>query len=312
MTFTQLRCFIEVARQLNFARAAETLYISQPAVSRQIHALENELGVRLFDRTRHVVALTSAGESFYHDTVDMLDRLTLAVQRAQNTQALFSEELHVGYSGSMQIQKLPQIYQQYQKRCPQVHILNDARSGPQWSRSFDKSVPDIVFDSRDDLPADSILEYRSLYHGKMVCVMYEEHPLAKHKTVTLEQLNGEVLILLDMAHISARMTTAQELIRQKCPQAVYYFSSSSEHALPMIQGHVGLAVMPDFCVCTAAGPYHCAAGAGAGYGVWHCMALRLHRPQGTRIYKDRLCRIRRKIVTQQKAPAQWAGAFCCV
>lgn len=80
----------------------------------------------------------------------------------------------------------------------------------------------------------------------MVCVMYEEHPLAKHKTVTLEQLNGEVLILLDMAHISARMTTAQELIRQKCPQAVYYFSSSSEHALPMIQGHVGLAVMPDF------------------------------------------------------------------
>ncbi len=246
MTFTRLRCFIEVARQLNFARAAETLYISQPAVSRQIHALENELGVRLFDRTRHVVALTSAGESFYHDTVDMLDRLTLAVQRAQNTQALFSEELHVGYSGSMQIQKLPQIYQQYQKRCPQVHILNDARSGPQWSRSFDKSVPDIVFDSRDDLPADSILEYRSLYHGKMVCVMYEEHPLAKHKTVTLEQLNGEVLILLDMAHISARMTTAQELIRQKCPQAVYYFSSSSEHALPMIQGHVGLAVMPDF------------------------------------------------------------------
>ena len=65
MTFTQLRCFIEVARQLNFARAAETLYISQPAVSRQIHALENELGVRLFDRTRHVVALTSAGESFW-------------------------------------------------------------------------------------------------------------------------------------------------------------------------------------------------------------------------------------------------------
>lgn len=78
--------------------------------------------------------------------------------------------------------------------------------------------------------------------------MYEEHPLAKHKTVTLEQLNGEVLILLDMAHISARMTTAQELIRQKCPQAVYYFSSSSEHALPMIQGHVGLAVMPDLCM----------------------------------------------------------------
>ena len=59
MTFTQLRCFIEVARQLNFARAAETLYISQPAVSRQIHALETELGVRPFDRTRPAVARTT-------------------------------------------------------------------------------------------------------------------------------------------------------------------------------------------------------------------------------------------------------------
>ena len=246
MTITQLRCFIEVARQLNFARAAETLYISQPAVSHQIRALENELGVRLFDRTRHVVALTSAGESFYHDTVDLMDRLTLAIQRAQNTQAMFSEELRVGYSGSMQIKKLPQIYRQYQKLCPQVHILNEALPAPQWNRGFDKGTLDIVFDSRDELVSSSPLEYRRLYQGQMVCVMYQEHPLAKRESITLEQLNGEVLILLDMAHISARMTTAQDLIRQKCPQAVYYFSSSAEHSLPMIQGHVGLAVMPDF------------------------------------------------------------------
>ena len=286
MTFTQLRCFIEVARQLNFARAAETLYISQPAVSRQIHALENELGVRLFDRTRHVVALTSAGESFYHDTVDMLDRLTLAVQRAQNTQALFSEELHVGYSGSMQIQKLPQIYQQYQKRCPQVHILNEARSWPQWSRSFDKSAPDIVFDSRDDLPADSMLEYRSLYHGKMVCVMYGPH------FRPYDHCAG-----VDPSEMPAGCVLLQQFIGA-CPA----------HD----PGPCGPCCDAGFCVCTAAGPYRCAAGAGAGYGVWHCMALRLHRPQGTRICKDRLRRIRRKMVTQQKAPAQWTGASCCV
>ena len=132
MTFTQLRCFIEVARQLNFARAAETLYISQPAVSRQIHALENELGVRLFDRTRHVVALTSAGESFYHDTVDMLDRLTLAVQRAQNTQALFSEELHVGYSGSRSrnCRRSTSSTRSAARRCISSTMRAPGRSGP--------------------------------------------------------------------------------------------------------------------------------------------------------------------------------------
>ena len=166
---------------------------------------------------------------------------------------------------------------------------------------FDKSVPDIVFDSRDDLPADSILEYRSLYHGKMVCVMYEEHPLAKHKTVTLEQLNGEVLILLDMAHISARMTTAQELIRQKCPQAVYYFSSSSEHALPMIQGHGGLggglggdAVLSQCWIRSL-----------ALHGVWLQSTARYAND------KDRLCCIRR-IVTCKRLPPTGRSLLLCL
>lgn len=246
MTFTQIRCFQEVARKLSFARAAETLYISQPAVSHQISALEGELGVRLFDRSRHVVALTSAGESFYHDTIRLLDDLTLAVQHAQNTQAMFSEELRVGYSSSIQIQKLPQIYQTYRSRCPHVHIINEGLPLTQWSRSFNKNSLDIMFGSRDDFVADAQLQYQTLYQGRIMCVMYQEHPLSKCEEITFEMLNQEVLILLDMAHISSRMVSVQDLLRQNCPQAVYYFSSSSEHTLPMIQGHIGIAVMPDF------------------------------------------------------------------
>lgn len=246
MTFTQLRCFQEVARQLNFARAAEMLYISQPAVSHQISALENELGVRLFDRSRHVVALTSAGESFYHDTVRLLDDLTLAMQRAQSTQAMFGEDLRIGYSSSIQIQKLPQIYQTYRKRYPHVHIINEALPTVQWSRSFNKNSLDIMFGSHNDFVADAQLQYQSLYQGQVLCVMYQDHPLSRHEEITFEMLNHEVLILLDMAHISSFMVSVQDLLRQNCPQAVYYFSSSSEHTLPMIQGHIGIAVMPDF------------------------------------------------------------------
>ena len=65
MTITQLRCFVEVAKELNYAKAAANLYISQPAVSRHVIALENDLGVTLFSRSRHNVALTSAGMRFF-------------------------------------------------------------------------------------------------------------------------------------------------------------------------------------------------------------------------------------------------------
>ena len=246
MTIAQLRCFQEVARQLSFARAAETLYISQPAVSHQIAALESELGIRLFDRTRHVVTLTSAGESLYHDTTSILDNLTLAVQRAQNAQNLFRKELRVGYSSSVQIQQLPQIYQAYRKRCPHVHIFNEELPTTQFVSAFNKSTLDVLFGTRGEFVEDAPMQYHPLYRGRMVCVLYEGHPLAKLEQLTLEMLDHEVLILLDMAHIYARMVSVQEQLRQKCPQAVWYFSSSSAHTLPMIQGHLGIAVMPDF------------------------------------------------------------------
>ena len=75
MTITQLRCFVEVAKELNYAKAAANLYISQPAVSRHVIALENDLGVTLFSRSRHNVALTSAGMRFYSEAKDILERI---------------------------------------------------------------------------------------------------------------------------------------------------------------------------------------------------------------------------------------------
>ena len=65
MTLNQLECFSVLAQRLNFTQAADDLFMSQPALSRTISALEGELGVRLFDRNSRSVALTPAGRAFY-------------------------------------------------------------------------------------------------------------------------------------------------------------------------------------------------------------------------------------------------------
>ena len=72
MNTTQLECFVNIANTLNFIKTAELMSLSQPAVSRQIQALENELGVRLISRTTRSVSLTEAGERFLPDATDML------------------------------------------------------------------------------------------------------------------------------------------------------------------------------------------------------------------------------------------------
>ena len=87
MNTDQLKSFIQVAENLNFARAAEILKITQSAVSRQIHSLEDELGTKLLHRTTRTVTLTPAGISFLEDAKHVMGRLKIAGQKLQRHQS---------------------------------------------------------------------------------------------------------------------------------------------------------------------------------------------------------------------------------
>ena len=81
----QLRCFVAVAEELHFGRAAVRLHMTQPPLSRQVHLLEQRLGVRLLDRTSRSVRMTSAGRSFLADARQILrlaENASLAARRA--------------------------------------------------------------------------------------------------------------------------------------------------------------------------------------------------------------------------------------
>ncbi len=81
MNSTQLECFMQVAENLNFARAAEALHITQPSVTHQIHTLEAELNVKLFHRTTRSVSLTQAGLNFFADAKNILSLMKISKMR---------------------------------------------------------------------------------------------------------------------------------------------------------------------------------------------------------------------------------------
>ena len=250
MTIIQLRCFVEVAQELNYAKAASNLFISQPAVSRHIISLENDLGVQLFVRSRHHVALTSAGNLFYSEAKDILERIDLSKHSILNNPG--EETLNVGCVSSIRIDGLSKIYSKYHAKMPHVCINNTEITASDYRRVSSGDHLDVAF-----VPSslkghlsykEASLDYYTLYRGTLCCVMRADHRLVSKERITFHDLQGETLILLDHEHCPPSMDAVQIEIRKNAEKIKYYYSGSSLYSIPMIIGGLGLAIMPDF-VC---------------------------------------------------------------
>ena len=250
MTIIQLRCFVEVAQELNYAKAASNLFISQPAVSRHIISLENDLGVQLFVRSRHHVALTSAGNLFYSEAKDILERIDLSKHSILSIPG--EETLNVGCVSSIRIDGLSKIYAKYHAKMPHVYINNTEITASDYRRVSSGDHLDVAF-----VPSslkghlsykEASINYYTLYRGTLCCVMRADHRLVSKERITFHDLQGETLILLDHEHCPPSMDAVQIEIRKNAEKIKYYYSGSSLYSIPMIIGGLGLALMPDF-VC---------------------------------------------------------------
>lgn len=119
-----LRYFVAVAQELHFGRAAEKLQIAQPPLSQQIRQLERTLGVQLFERNYHTVALTNAGQVFLEEAQRVLEQMEYALSRVQDTQRGLAGWLDIGYSQSTNTTTtlMSDILAIYRQRFPAVVI----------------------------------------------------------------------------------------------------------------------------------------------------------------------------------------------
>ena len=123
MELRHLRYFVAVAEAQNVLRAAtQKLHVSQPAVSRQIRDLEDELGVQLFERTGKSVRLTDAGQVFLKEARTVLERTNEAVRNVRVFAQAGETELHIGYTPIFRTQIVSPALRAFQQAMPKVHV----------------------------------------------------------------------------------------------------------------------------------------------------------------------------------------------
>jgi DNA-binding transcriptional LysR family regulator len=234
MQMRHLECFLAVAEELHFTRAAQRLHLSQPPLSRHIRELEDELGVTLFQRTRRSVALTDAGRAYQQRVHAILAQLEQARQEAQRIQRGELGTLTIGFVGALTYEFLPGLLRHYRDRMPRVHLaLRDLVPAEQIEALLTGRI-DVGF--AGILPDDCGPEiaHRVLRRDRMVAALPDGHPLAKRKVVALAALAEEPWVLIER-----RVSPSYErFIRRLCAGAG--FAPRVEHEAARAQAMLGL------------------------------------------------------------------------
>jgi DNA-binding transcriptional LysR family regulator len=196
MELRHLRYFVAVAEELHFGRAAERLHMAQPPLSLQIQALERELGVRLFERTRRRVVLTEAGRLFLAEANATLAQAGRAVTVAQRSARGEMGRIEVGFTPGAPFNAfLPTIIRRYRDSFPAVDLVLRELNTSQQITALQEGKLDVGFVrpplnlSAEDLRLITIL------HEPLVLALQEEHPLAKQRTIAIADLAGEPFIM---------------------------------------------------------------------------------------------------------------------
>jgi DNA-binding transcriptional LysR family regulator len=191
MELRHLRYFVAVAEELNFTRAAEKLRLAQPSLTRQIHNLEEELGVRLFDRTRNQVSLTEEGRSFLVDARRLVALSLESVKSVQQLSRGESVQLNIGYLFKFNFNLLPETLATFYQTCPEIAVNVFDMSPAEQLRALEARKIDLGFVGLRPTVAGrklAALVWERVAQHNVVAVLPEKHPLAKKNKIKLSDL----------------------------------------------------------------------------------------------------------------------------
>jgi len=189
-----LRAFCETARMGSVSGAAERLYLSQPSISQQIRALEEELDQTLFERHGPKITLTHAGKTLLElarPLVDGLDALPDDFSRQMGS--LDSGEVHIAAGESTILHILPSLLSRFRRLHPGIHVHLHNVTGQGGLEMLRNDEVDLAVGSMIDVPAD--IRYRAVYSFNPVLIMNRDHPLARRREISLEDISPYGLIL---------------------------------------------------------------------------------------------------------------------
>jgi DNA-binding transcriptional LysR family regulator len=244
-----LRAFCQVIRLGSVSRAAEALFVTQPAITLQLQALEREFGVRLFDRSGRRLQPTREGEALYalaRPLVEGIDGLEAAF--AAEVSGLEAGELDIAAGSSTILYLLPGIVDAFRQARPDVRLTLHNVTGARGLDLLRSDAVDFAVGSMLDVPAD--LAYAPVYHFDPMLITPVDHPLATRAQLSLEDLSPYGLILPPKRLTTYRMI---DLVfqRSRVPYTVALEVGGWEVIKQYVAMGLGISIVTAICLTEA-------------------------------------------------------------
>jgi DNA-binding transcriptional LysR family regulator len=237
-----------VAQKLNFSRAAEALHVAQPAISQQIKALEDHLGVRLFDRMGKRIALTRAGEVLLPHAYQILAAVELAANEVRELGQLSRGSASLGAPPTVSSHVLPNRLTQFRSLYPGLEVsLREAGTESLLAAVADGQL-DLAIAASDGLPP--VMEETPFLEEDYVLAVSVLHPLSRQRSARLADLAAEPFILFPVGY-RLREVTLAACRRAGFEPKVALDGGAMQSALEFVAAGLGVALVPELALTNA-------------------------------------------------------------
>jgi DNA-binding transcriptional LysR family regulator len=244
MLLVHIEGFLEVARLNSVSRAAESLYVTQPTLTARLHALERELGERLFVRARHGMRLTDAGRAF----MPYAERAVRALREGRRA----IEELETGHAGQLQVAAAPAVSTYILPAVLESFVAAHPRVEVAVKTGHSEDVLRMVLSDQAQVGLGRALrhpevELQPLYEEELVLVVAPDHPFAHQGSVAMAELGSEQLIMFDRTSSYYEITHAAFLAAGVSLRGMMELDNI-EAAKKMVERGLGVALLPGTAV----------------------------------------------------------------
>ena len=223
MNTNQLSYFISVAEFKSFTKTAEKFFISQTAVSKQILALEQSLGVKLFHRNKHNVSLTSAGEVYYTHAKKILKQVDTAAASAILAASGFMGSFRIGFSKGCEKTDISNLIFGFHNQNPNISLHFSRMNDDELLEALNEGEIDVAYTQLNEDTNREEFNHLLLGTYPYFLVVHPIHHLSTYRTVTSTDITGENILLLEE-------------------------NNDYETLLLQVSANIGIAILPKYCL----------------------------------------------------------------